>query len=34
MDAMAASIVHEINQPLAAMIINAQAGLRLSQRVA
>ncbi len=29
MDAMAASIVHEINQPLAAMIINAETGLSL-----
>jgi signal transduction histidine kinase len=28
MDAMAASIAHEINQPLAAMITNANAGLR------
>ena len=29
MDAMAASIVHEINQPLGAMIINAEAGLSM-----
>jgi len=29
MDAMAASIVHEINQPLGAMITNAEAGLSL-----
>ena len=29
MDAMAASIVHEINQPLGAMIINAETGLSL-----
>jgi signal transduction histidine kinase len=28
MDAMAASIAHEINQPLAAMVANADAGLR------
>jgi signal transduction histidine kinase len=34
MDAMAASIVHEINQPLAAMMINAQTGLRLLKRPA
>ena len=30
MDAMAASIAHEINQPLAAMVANANAGLRLA----
>jgi len=28
MDAMAASIAHEINQPLAAMVANANAGVR------
>lgn len=32
MDAMAASIVHEINQPLAAMITNANASLRWLNR--
>ena len=30
MDAMAASIVHEINQPLAAKVVNGQAALALS----
>jgi signal transduction histidine kinase len=32
MDAMAASIVHEINQPLAAMVANGNAGLRWLER--
>jgi len=33
MDAMAASIGHEINQPLASMTTNASAGMRLATRV-
>ena len=32
MDAMAASIAHEINQPLAAMVANGNAGLRWLER--
>ena len=32
MDAMAASIAHEINQPLGAMVVNGNAGLRWLER--
>jgi signal transduction histidine kinase len=34
MDAMAASIAHEINQPLGAMVVNGNAGLRWLERAA